>query len=541
MEDGFEQDQASQLASGATSPLGAESGAIVSSVEPLLSAAADGPIVPTPLLEPGFELATVAQMRAIEAAYAAQNGGMRDLMFSAGRAAAAVAAEHIGPVANVSDDILVVCGSGGNGGDGYVLAQALKREGYPVKVLAVASPTNPDTQYFAGQYEGEVQPFEAAALKKATYIVDAYMGTGCAGEISADATAVIEAVNNSNAVVLSLDLPAGVDADTGQVQGIAVQASATIVFQLRKPGHLIAPGRFYCGAQRTLSVVDIGIKPAHIKTQKLDVFENDPALWGHYYPQLGPAHHKYDRGHVLVLGGREPALGASRMAAQAAMRVGAGLVTLAAPADTYVVQAAALTDVMVRRFESNFGFVGILSGRNIGPAVVGPGAGVGANTSELIAACVENNSDLILDADALTTLAGRINAALANYTGQAVLTPHEGEFSRLFPEISWQENRLEAARQAAKYANAVVVLKGVSTIIAAPDGRAAINTNAPAWLAVGGTGDVLSGMIAGFMGQGMPAFEGACAAVWTHSLTAQRCGKGMLASDMLTTISSCLL
>ena len=256
-------------------------------------------------------------------------------------------------------------------------------------------------------------------------------------------------------------------------------------------------------------------------------------------PHAGPSYHKYDRGHVLVLGGREPTLGASRLAAMSALRVGSGLVTLAAPSETYVVQATALTDIMVRRFDQDFGFIGMLSDPRLNVVLMGPGAGLGEKTARLVQAVLKTDLTAVLDADALTSLAGR-QAMLNRSKGETILTPHQGEFERLFPDISVENDRISAVRSAAESSNSVVLLKGVSTVIAAPDGRVSVASNAPSSLSVAGTGDVLAGLVAGLAAQGMPAFEAASAAVWLHGEAAMRSGKGLIASDLVENLRQVL-
>nr|WP_281500845.1 NAD(P)H-hydrate dehydratase [Kordiimonas marina] len=267
---------------------------------------------------------------------------------------------------------------------------------------------------------------------------------------------------------------------------------------------------------------------------------NDPGLWGDSFAFPGPAAHKYLRGHLLVLGGREPTLGASRLASMAGLRVGAGLVTLAAPSETYAIQATALTDIMVRRFDSAFGFMGLLADNRINSVLIGPGAGVGEKTAEIVQDVGRRGRQMVLDADALTSLVGRLDLLTSVKKSEIVLTPHEGEFARLFPSCNPREDRVKAARDAARLAGSVIVLKGASTVVAAPDGRASIAANAPSWLSVAGTGDVLGGMIAGLMAQGMPAFEAASAGVWLHGEAGTEAGRGLVASDLLSCIPSIL-
>lgn len=485
-------------------------------------------------------LMTAEQSRAADV-WAVENGlSLLDLMEQAGRSVAEVVVEYAERPENFPDEIIILCGPGNNGGDGYVAARYLSEWGYRVHVMHAedcVSPKTPEASAVALRWTGSIGIFDIERLQDAGIIVDGLFGVGLTRGLEGEYAAVVDAANQSDAFKITIDVASGLNANTGSKTGeICFLADATVTFTCRKPAHVIAPGRFISGGTGHARIVDIGIPPAFFESHPCNLVENDPTVWSGLYPHAGPCSHKYDRGHMLVLGGREPALGASRLASLAGLRVGAGLVTLAAPSETYNVQASSLTDIMVRRMDSNFGFIGMLADRRVTTVLLGPGAGVNEKTAELIFETLKKNKKLILDADALTSLAGRLEQ-LKPFDGQdLVFTPHEGEFARLFPELPFEDNRLDAVRMAAKQTGAVIALKGVSTIIAAPDGRAAINACAPAWLSVGGTGDVLAGLTAGLIAQGMPVFEATCAAVWLHSQAAMKAGKGMIASDLLTTL-----
>lgn len=455
------------------------------------------------------------------------------LMETAGRSVAEILTDYIGTPAECEGDILVLCGPGNNGGDGYVVARLLDDWGYGVRLVSVV-PTaalHGDAAVMASRWTGPVEGLDRISFKGVSVIVDALFGTGLARPIEGDIAILIDKANRREAFRLAIDVPSGLDAGTGQVLGTCFQADATVTFFARKPGQVIAPGRFLCGGLDHVHVTDIGIPVASLDEIAPATFENEPGFWGALYPHAGPATHKYHRGHLLVLGGKEPTLGACRLASMAALRSGAGLVTLAAPSETYSIQAAALTDVMVRRFDSAFGFLGMVADTRIGVVLIGPGAGVSEKTAELVQEVAARGRDMVLDADALTSLVGRLDLLAGE--GDVVLTPHDGEFARLFPAIDISRDRIAGARAAAAEAGAVVVLKGVSTIVAAPDGRLSIAANAPAWLSVGGTGDVLSGIIAGLLAQGMSAFEAASAGVWLQGEAAMQAGRGMIASDLV--------
>lgn len=464
------------------------------------------------------------------------------LMDAAGRALAETLTEYIGTPLEAGGHVIVLCGPGNNGGDGFVAAKYLDDWGYPVSLRCSVLPSEltGDAKTAAAKWPGEVEPLGAAGFKSASAIVDCLFGTGLNRAIEGEIASLIGKANASGAFVLSADVPSGLCSDTGRALGACIEAGATVTFCFKKPGHTIVPGRYFSGGNSNIHVADIGIPENILNGSMPTDYENLPSLWGQAFPYSGPQTHKYGRGHMLVLGGKEPTLGASRLASLAGLRVGAGLVTLAAPTETYAVQASALMDVMVRRFDSAFGFMGIVNDPRIKSVLIGPGAGRGEKTVDLVKQVGAKSKSLVLDADALASLVGRVDLIKELNSPEIVLTPHEGEFSKLFPNIDFRQDRLAAAKQAAKDTDAIVVLKGVSTIVAAPDGRACVATNAPSWLSVGGTGDVLSGMICGLITQGMPAFEAAAAGVWLHGEAGMTAGRGLLASDLLGVIPKVL-
>jgi hydroxyethylthiazole kinase-like uncharacterized protein yjeF len=485
-------------------------------------------------------LLTPEQSRAADAWAVAHGTDGLTLMETAGRAVAEILTDYIGTPSECDGDILLLCGPGNNGGDGYVVARLLDDWGYSVRLMSVVPTADlkGDAAGMASRWAGPVEGLDKLSFKGVGVIVDALFGTGLVRPVEGDIAALIDKANRWDAFRLAVDVPSGLDAGTGQVLGTCFQADATVTFFARKPGQVIAPGRLLCGGHEHVHVADIGIAAACLEEIAPATFENEPGLWGGLYPHAGPATHKYHRGHLLVLGGKEPTLGACRLASMAALRAGAGLVTLAAPSETYAIQAAALTDVMVRRFDSAFGFLGMVADGRIRVVLVGPGAGVSEKTAEVVQEVAARGRSMVLDADALTSLVGRLE--LLQGAGEVVLTPHDGEFARLFPDIDLSGDRIAAARAAAAATGAVVVLKGVSTLVAAPDGRLSIAANAPAWLSVGGTGDVLSGIVAGLLAQGMPAFEAASAGVWLQGEAAMQAGRGMIASDLVAALPKVL-
>jgi hydroxyethylthiazole kinase-like uncharacterized protein yjeF len=452
-------------------------------------------------------------------------------MERAGRAVADAVCRH-----PAGSRVLVACGPGNNGGDGFVAARVLKERGYVVEVVLAGEPSalKGDAAWAASTWPGPVGALEAADPSRADIVVDALFGAGLARPVEGAAAALIAAINRSGAHVVAVDVPSGIDGTTGAALGIAVEADESVTFFRRKPGHLLMPGRALCGRVR---VADIGIRDAVLSRIDVRSFANDPQLWRSAMPAPPRAGHKYDRGHVLVLSGGIEGTGAARLAARAALRAGAGLVTLAVPSDALAVQAAANDAVMVRRADGPEGWAALVADGRRNALVLGPAAGVGAQTRARVLNALSSGRACVLDADALTSFAGEaaVLAAAIGQAGGVVLTPHEGEFRRLFsdlPEEAESLSKLGRARAAARLSGAVVILKGPDTVIASPCGRAAINHNAPPTLATAGSGDVLSGLLGGLLAQGMPAFEAACAGVWLHGRAAEMFGPGLIAEDL---------
>lgn len=413
---------------------------------------------------------------------------------------------------------LVLCGPGNNGGDGYVAARMLADEGWPVAVAALAPPrAGSDAAEAARRWHGPTVPFNTVEAAHAALVIDAVFGAGLSRDIAADVADTLRAGRR----LVAVDVPSGVDGATGAVRGYAPQVALTVTFFRLKPGHLLLPGATLCGE---LLLADIGM-PSGVLSQPC-TFLNTPGLWR--VPTPSPEAHKYSRGHVTVLGGATMT-GAARLAADAARRAGAGMVTIAAPGNAQVYRTGSPGLIV-----SDEPVQDLLTDPRRHVWVCGPGLGVAAAKTALpmlrsAGRCV------VVDADALTACAGNPDAL----RGAAVLTPHAGEFARVFGTIG--DDRLAAARTAAARTGAVVLLKGSDTIIAAPDGRAAINASAPPWLATAGAGDVLTGIIAGLLAQGMRPWEAAAAAAFLHGRAADAAGIGMIAEDLLATLPRVLI
>lgn len=466
-------------------------------------------------------------------------GGLSDgigLMRRAGEAVAALLLERFPDAAGYP----VLAGPGNNGGDGYVVAEALRRAGLPVTLWRAGQPL-PGTDAALAAAACGVTPLALADFdpRPDWVVVDALFGAGLARPVGGVHAEALRRAERSGARIVAVDLPSGVSGASGQVLGIAAPAALTVTFFRKKPGHLLYPGRALCGE---VVVADIGIRDDVLAEIGPKTVENDPGDWLSCYPAPAVETHKYARGHVGVFSGGLSATGAARMSAMAAARSGAGAVTLLSPASALAANAAHLTSVILRRSDTLDDAVAFLDERKPGALVFGPAAGtsdtVGDFALGLIGAAAGRAAAIVFDADALTLFSRRrrdfLQRANAADAPQLVLTPHEGEFRRLFPELLEDASlsKLDRARLAAAQANAVLIYKGPDTVIAGPHGRAVINSNGTPLLATAGSGDVLSGITAGLLAQGMPPFEAACAAVWMHAEAGRGFGPGLIAEDL---------
>jgi ADP-dependent NAD(P)H-hydrate dehydratase / NAD(P)H-hydrate epimerase len=480
-----------------------------------------------------MEVLTTSEMeRADHLTIAAGTPGFA-LMLSAGQAVAEAAMDlaEEGP-------IVVVAGRGNNGGDGFVAAAELAARGREVSVVLLCERDSlqGDAASAARGWKYPVLPFNPQALGRPALIIDALFGAGLNRPVKGEPHEMIEAINANGVPVLAVDLPSGINGTTGLIMGVAVRATETVTFFRRKPAHLLLPGRMHCGRVR---LVDIGIAKGVLDEIKPQTFENVPVTWQASFPVPRMDGHKYARGHAVVVSGEMASTGAARLAARGALRAGAGLVTVASPREALAINAAALTAVMVRAVDTPIEFAEFLDDRRFNACVIGPGAGVGERTRDFVYTALSAQKHLVLDADALTSFAEApdrlFESIKASADPQVVLTPHEGEFPRLFSDISNKHpgrSKLERVRDAAQRSGAVVLIKGADTVVAAPDGRATIASNAPPWLATAGAGDVLAGIIAAMLAQGVSAFEAASIGVWMHGEGAREAGPGLIAEDL---------
>ena len=476
------------------------------------------------------ELLTVDEMARADKAAIAGGVPSLDLMEAAG---AAVAGE-------IRDrwpqrPVAVLCGPGNNGGDGFVVARLLDEAGWPVRVslLESADDLGGDAAVNAGRWNGEVETLGGGLPADCRLVVDALFGAGLARPLEGAALAAIESVNErveaGGIDCVAVDMPSGVHGDTGDVLGVAPMACLTVTFFRPKPGHLLFPGRVRTG---DLVIADIGIPEAVLDGIRPKAFANAPDLWLDRYPWPQAAGNKFDRGHAVIAGGAEMT-GASRLAAFAARRIGAGLVTLAVPEQAFPIYAAGSPGVIIKPLppesEGDVEFEAYLFDPRRVASLVGPGSGLDTVTRTRALTALKSGKATILDADALSVFEDDADFLCSAITGPCLLTPHEGEFRRLFPGGG---DKLTRARDAARTSGAVVLLKGPDTVIAAPGGRAVINAGAPPELATAGSGDVLAGFALGLIAQGMNVFDAASAAVWLHGRAAAAFGPGLIAEDL---------
>ncbi|MDX3924912.1 MAG: NAD(P)H-hydrate dehydratase [Shinella sp.] len=455
------------------------------------------------------------------------------LMEQAGRAVAAAALRKYPQALRFA----VLCGPGNNGGDGYVAAAALGEAGAAVAVFSFGDISrlrgDAARARSASGLASASHPLVSYSPMPGDVIIDALFGAGLGRDLPEEVARLIAQATALDLPVVAADLPSGIDGRTGAVRGAAFQAAHTITFMCRKPGHLLMPGRAHCGE---IDVVDIGIPKRIVAAASGHLRVNGPDVWRLSLPHPGADAHKYRRGHLAVFSGKAIATGASRLAAEAGLKAGAGLVSVLAPPEALTANAAHLTAVMLKEVADGDGLKELIKDGRLSAFVLGPGFG-DLKKARGFAGMLASRR-VVLDADGITAFKDgpqRLFEAFSGGEVRLVLTPHDGEFARLFPDLAADHDlsKVDRARKAAERSNGVIVLKGADTVVAAPDGRALINENAPPWLATAGAGDVLAGIIGAHLAQGMPAFEAAAAGVWRHGEAAQQAGSGMTAEDLV--------
>lgn len=465
------------------------------------------------------EILTVAEMAAADRAAVARGTPTPVLMERAGEAVAqAVRARY------AHRPVVIWCGPGDNGGDGYVAARHLRRRGWRVVVEAAALPATDAARWAASRWKGEVRPLSTEPSIGTLYI-DALFGAGLSRPLEGAVAQLARACHEKSLTVVSVDTPSGIHGDTGRPLGdLAFDTELTVTFHRRKRAHVLVEGRKACGE---IVVADIGLWSAGDAA----LFENDPDLWGRRFPWPALDSHKHSRGRLKVVSGEAWNTGAARLSARGALRIGAGAVTLLSPPSALAVNATHLEAVMLAPFESDADLATAAEQADV--VIIGPAAGVGEATARNLQALARTGAALVVDADALTSFRHDTEALFACLDRDDVLTPHPGEFERIFPGLlAKSPERIAATREAARLAGAVVLLKGADTVIAAPDGRAAVSLNGTPWLATAGSGDVLAGFIGGLIAQGMESFEAACAGAWIHAACGAGHGPGLIAEDL---------
>jgi hydroxyethylthiazole kinase-like uncharacterized protein yjeF len=469
----------------------------------------------------GREVLTIAEIRAADQAAIAGGTPGPELMRRAG-GAVALAVQDRWPVRPV----VVLCGPGANGGDGYVAAQALREAGWPVRLasLGPVAALKGDAALAAAAWGGDVEDVSQTLLQGAPLVIDALFGAGLDRPLDGAAQMVLKAAERARCPIVAVDVPSGLAGDTGRPLGFAPQAALTVTFHRKKPAHVLVPGRDLCGE---IVVADIGLAPP----ERGQLCENGPALWAERLVWPTAASHKHARGRMIVISGEMTTTGAARLSARAGLRIGAGLVTVLSPPDALTINGAHLEAVMLRAFETDLELENAAAAADA--AVIGPAAGVNESTVSNLFALARTGAALVIDADALTVFRDDPDELFSVLDRDDVLTPHPGEFERIFKGLLGSSpERIAAVRAASRRSGTVVLLKGSDTAIAAPDGRCVVNTNGSPWLATAGSGDVLAGFIAGLLAQGVESFEAACAAVWIHAEAAGGFGPGLISEDL---------
>lgn len=479
-----------------------------------------------------FEILTTTETAKADAATISQGIAGIQLMSTAGASVAHEIIRQFKPC-----PVLFLCGPGNNGGDGFITAQQMKKEGWAVRVACMVKRTalKGDAALAAQKWEGEVESLNSnLSVHQTGLIVDAIFGTGFDRTLAPELIILFDKIRTRKIPVIAVDVPTGMNAEAGTVDPGTLKAHTTVTFTRKKTGHVLLPGKTFCGK---VIVAGVGITDQTVAALETTCFENHPGLWLKNFPLPSTDGHKYARGHAVVYGGAKRT-GAACLAAAAAQKIGAGLVTLASPKEALPVYATYRASIMVDECNTVEDLKTILRDERKNAILIGPGAGINDTLRQSVDALLSLNKSGVLDADVFSVYQKTPKDLFAKLSPRYVLTPHEGEFERLFGAM--EGHKLERARKAAKISNAIVLLKGSDTVIAAPDGAAVVNTNAPSTLATAGSGDVLAGMITGLIAQGMPPFMAAAAAVWLHGEAALSYGLGLTAEDLISQISQTL-
>lgn len=460
---------------------------------------------------------------------------LSELMENAGKASFEVIIDKIIPsLLNFNNRITVLCGPGNNGGDGFVIAKKLIEKNFDVKVCSPFNKTYFNSIALEKLEMSDFDLLEASQdlFKNSDLIIDALFGIGLNRDIDKKLIDLIDSINKEKNYVVSIDIPSGLETDTGEKKPNSINANHTITFQSPKPCHFLLPGKINTGE---LSVVDIGIPKKIFKEVKKssNIFLNTSDLWKNHFPWPKEHDHKYSRGHLLVQSGDQFSTGASRLASLSALRIGAGVVTLASSDEAALINASHLTSVMIKNINNISDFINFSKNRKVTSLLIGPGCGVTDYTKKLSLNIIELGLPAVLDADALSVFKDdpdELFSCIKKYNNNVILTPHEGEFNRIFKDT--KGSKLSVTRDAAKESGATIIYKGNDSVISNPEGLLAISDRSSPFLATAGSGDVLAGICAGLLSQGMDSFLAACAGQWFHKKIGEIPRPGMIADDM---------
>ena len=470
---------------------------------------------------------------------------LRKSSYSLMQSAGEKCADYISLNIPKNKELLVVCGPGNNGGDGFVIGNSLITKGHKVKIFLILPLKNKKNDNYKAFKRLDCEFFNLKnllkELKKKTkpIIVDCIFGTGLNKNLSFSIKDIVRTINKKKTFTISIDMPTGISSDNGQAMGEAIKANLTLALHCKKIGHVLFPGVYFSGV---IKVLDIGIRRSLNKIIDNRIKENNPNLWiNKKFPWKKYNSHKYSRGRVYIYGSLKNYIGASLLSSSAAIRCGTGSVTIISNKDTIDKYNQKFFSLLKVEINSDEELKNFLNSSSITSFLIGPGAGVNQQTIDNVKLISKFVSSVVIDADAITSFTKNSKELFSILDKNKIITPHEGEFNRIFSDLKNVKNKIEKSIKAAKKANCVLVFKGPDTIIASPDGEICINTISTEELAVIGSGDVLSGIIASLIGKNkMSAFDGACAGVWLHSYAARMIKKGLIAEDIIKNLPKAL-
>ncbi len=433
--------------------------------------------------------------------------------------------------------VIVLCGPGNNGGDGFVVANYLMNSGYKTKVYIYKSKNNykGDALKALKKFKGDIKKINKLKFKKHDLIIDALFGIGLKRNIKGKLSKVFKKINKRKNLVVSVDIPSGICSNTGKILGNAIKADFTITFHRKKVGHVIGHGKYFCGK---IKLVSIGFSQKAIKSK---CWENSPSLWKKYFPWKSKFGHKYSRGRVVIYGGQKEFTGATILAAQAALRTGSGSVKILCSKNTLQIYSIKFPSVLKKEINNISQLKKFLREEKITSMLIGPGSGSNRKIKEITKLILKKVKYVVLDADALTCFQNDLKSLYNLLDKDKIITPHLGEFHKIFPKINKKQNSLNKVLEASKLVKSNILLKGSSTVIVSYDKKIVINTRSSSELAVIGSGDVLSGFIVSLIGKKkMNPFLASCAATWLHGDIAKKYDKGLISEDIVKGIPQAL-